>query len=484
MWCFRPSPCCLPWGQGAGEEDDCERFSFEYPDTDQGLPEVEIFHNRLILILEKYQQVDHEGTNFYIWHRKAGSDDWRSSSDDGTFTCAILDELEADTLYEIRITAHKCCQRPKVVDKFMASTRFAGPPEGIHVIELGDGNARLEWEQPAICGPDSPITGYVVQITTTFSSGATEHSEHEFEADVTSYECKVDNQNSYMFKLRAMSNDKYSQASQTGLLLLKHRILRGSSKLQSTQNPPTYLAPLKCVSAGMGTDHNVFEFGTQRKGQESNEKVLMLLGLTGSGKTMLINTLFNYILGVEFADNFRFKICESSLGSRAGTERVTVYRLHHQHGFKISYTLTVIDTPGFDSPYGVLRDKMIVDEIRTLFKRKVAVKRLDAIGFVAKSTDEKLTSAQAFIFESIRTLFGTSMDEKTHLLMTFSDGINKPDILTAINSVKFPYQTSYIFNSQAVYGGDSENNVEAEDSTETAWHWVMSNWKNVLDKCM
>ena len=39
-----------------------------------------------------------------------------------------------------------------------------------------------------------------------------------------------------------------------------------------------------------------------------NAEVYMILGATGSGKTTLINAFANYLWGVEYKDDYRYKI--------------------------------------------------------------------------------------------------------------------------------------------------------------------------------
>ena len=80
------------------------------------------------------------------------------------------------------------------------------------------------------------------------------------------------------------------------------------------------------------------------------DKVLMVVGATGAGKSTLINGFANYIMGVERKDEFRFEVFDeyryghSQLLSQ--TKWITAYTIHQQQGSPLPYTLTIIDTPG------------------------------------------------------------------------------------------------------------------------------------------
>lgn len=151
-----------------------------------------------------------------------------------------------------------------------------------------------------------------------------------------------------------------------------------------------------------------------RIGRGETEKVFMVVGATGAGKTTLINGMVNYILGVEWKDDFRFKlITEETQQSQAHsqTQDITAYTFHPMKGSPIPFTFTIIDTPGFGGTEGLERDKKITEQIKEFFSIPPpdGIDHLDGIGFVVQASQARLTRTQECIFDSILSIFGNDV---------------------------------------------------------------------------
>ena len=121
-------------------------------------------------------------------------------------------------------------------------------------------------------------------------------------------------------------------------------------------------------------------------------------------------------------------------------------------GFQINYNLNIIDTPGFGDTRGILRDKELVEQIRHFFTSSgdQGIDELNAVCFVVKSSEVRLTPTMRYIFDSILAVFGKDIEKHIHILMTFADG-DEPPALKAVKSSNVPFKKAFVFNNSALF---------------------------------
>ncbi|KAL3989019.1 hypothetical protein ACER0C_013337 [Sarotherodon galilaeus] len=236
-----------------------------------------------------------------------------------------------------------------------------------------------------------------------------------------------------------------------------------------TGSLPIYIIPLK------KNDFNVDGCRRFTFGKESSKpnRTIMVLGATGAGKTTLINGMINYILGVKWDDPYRFKLVDegqSTSQAHSQTSEVTVYKVNHQEGFQIEFSLTIVDTPGFGDTRGIERDREIVEQLRNLFSAQGGVSEIDAVCFVAQAALARLTPTQKYVFDSVLSIFGKDVAENIRVLVTFADG-QRPPVLEAINASGVPCPKSedglpvhFKFNNSALFANNKS--VEAESMND------------------
>ena len=215
----------------------------------------------------------------------------------------------------------------------------------------------------------------------------------------------------------------------------------------------------KCIVT-VHPNESVNNFQTQ-----INEKVLMLVGATGAGKSTLINGIVNYIMSVQWQDTFRFKlICDGEKKSQAHsqTSKITAYSFPTSC---LSYTLTVIDTPGFGDTRGMENDKVIMEQIKTLFScgGPSSVDQIDGVGFVVQASSPRLTPTMKYIFDSVLSIFGNDIASNIFLLITFADN-KTPPVLSAVKAANIPYCADFRFNNSALYSNETN-----DEFSETFW---------------
>ncbi|KAG2456304.1 STXA protein, partial [Polypterus senegalus] len=276
----------------------------------------------------------------------------------------------------------------------------------------------------------------------------------------------------YQFRHRAVCQVGVSQASDTievktlpvkklkGKFAIKHQ----SEKIKDG-NPGLYLLPLK--SEFINNENNIAKWTFGNRTSNKPGKTIMVLGATGSGKSTLINGMVNYILGVQWEDDLRFKLIhEETSKSQASsqTSAVTAYEMNYQNYFKVPYSFTIVDTPGFGDTRGIDRDKQITEQIRECFSSPQGVQHITTVCFVVQASQARLTHTQKYIFDSILSIFGKDIANNILVLITFADG-QRPPVLDAITESNIPFPKDdkgsplfFKFNNSALFANNDETN--------------------------
>ena len=79
--------------------------------------------------------------------------------------------------------------------------------------------------------------------------------------------------------------------------------------------------------------------------------------------------------------------------------------------------MKIIDTPGYGDTRGIERDKEITAQIKKLFNEEI--NSLNAVCFVIKSSNNRLTHSQRYILSSFLDLFGEDVSQIFIFILIF-----------------------------------------------------------------
>ncbi len=438
--------------------------------------------------------------SYCISYQSAQSSEWTEMYTDGVSDQVTVKQIKPHIEY--CFTCKAVCRPGVSLTSDTTSffrTRPCAPPGAPTVKQVESESVTVVWDVPTSVGEDVLVTGYVLEFRECTKDQENEKPWKSVKSTIR--ECTLQGlkqDTDYTVRVFAScGNDGVSLPSPENVFSASFKgketnkdgsalFLNQSSRIKKG-NPSIHSLTLHQKMAE-NVSFNQYVFG--RKVEDVKNKVILLLGSTGSGKTTLINVMANYILGVKWQDEYRFKLINEVTNrtqAESQTSIVSSVELYNQPGFQIPYSLTIVDTPGFGDTRGIAHDKLIAEQIKSFLCSPLGIDHIDAVCFVVQASLARLSANQRYIFDSVLSIFGKDIAENIIVLVTFADGKDVP-VLEAIKAAELPCQknkkgqpTHFQFNNSAVYAdkkieetttfdNDSDDNDDGGDQlTELVW---------------
>ncbi|XP_045203645.2 uncharacterized protein LOC123556761 [Mercenaria mercenaria] len=359
------------------------------------------------------------------------------------------------------------------------TTECPGKPRPLDI--LSD-NITLSWEPPLVFGDDDY---YQISYKEIGCDRRWRYFPGEYK-ETTATLSKLKSNASFVFRDRAVYLDRegpYS-AESDALTTCQSPAFRfatvSTNELNADSSPTIFPVP---VTETTSERHKAGKIRTFEIGEPlvriDKSKTIILVGATGSGKSTLVDGLINYVLGVNWDDTYRFTVKVVTKGDAERRENkalsqedwITCYTLNPENGSRLSYQLNIIDTPGFGDIRGMERDQAMVDQVRILFseEKPEGISNIDAVCFLLKAPDARLTLPQMYIFQSVMSLFGNDVERNICSLITFADG-KEPPVLAAMKASGLPFGCTFAFNNCALYA----KNVKLSNASLSPMFWDIS----------
>lgn len=150
-------------------------------------------------------------------------------------------------------------------------------------------------------------------------------------------------------------------------------------------------------------------------------------------------------------------------------------------GNRLPYTLNIIDTPGFGYAIEFERDQRTIDQIRQLFLETgtKGVRFLDAVCFIVRAPDTRLTVAQKYMFCSILSLFGKDIESNICTLITFANGA-EPPVFGSLKKAGIPLGPFFEFNNSALFA--ENKNLTSTSLSQMTWDMGFKSFEKFIEE--
>ncbi|KAG8127239.1 hypothetical protein E2320_014165 [Naja naja] len=455
------------------EDGDLVSKDFELPSKPLPFLISEVTHNRIHLKFQPAEYGKATISNYLVKYKVAGEENWKTVRTEDAREIFLLKDLPPNTEYQFQYAA--CCKLGRSKSSELSppiKTLPISPPEKLSMVTASSSIISVAWMSPSIVASGVVVKEYKVeyrtveagtgkdqiQVSTVCDNGALSVPSKEVAISTTLEKENADN--------------------------VAHQFLQKSSLVEDRQ-PLVFALPLEKVPSDASTSCLMYQLG--EKNLEVPNKVILVMGATGCGKTTLISGMINYILGVQWEDNFRFKLIHETTQRReagSSTSEVRAYVVNHQKGFRIPYSFTIIDTPGFGGTRDAEQDKLVGEQLLEFFSTPGGIDHMDAICLVAQAFLAPSTHAQKCIFDSMLSMLGKDLEDNIQLLTTFAEG-ETPPVLEALKEADLPCAQDkspqhFRFNHSALFA-PRENGGSPNAAAEMFWKMSTESMKDFFD---
>ncbi|XP_028606134.2 uncharacterized protein LOC114607265 isoform X1 [Podarcis muralis] len=430
-------------------------------------------------------------SSYQVEYKIAGEGNWEIVNTENSQETFQVRGLKPDSEYQFRYSARSKPGLSETSDLSRSvQTLPTSPPGKPRVIIAESSKISLVWQSPKVIGAD--IQEYKVEYRGLVGD---KDRWNEKRTGARTESCQLDGlkpHRTYRLRVSAVCFDGAEsepseeteistamEEEEDGANILARKYLQESTPVEDGQ-PSVYVLPLEATS-DQSAPVQTYQLG--KENMQVPNKVIVMMGATGSGKTTLVNAMINHILGVQWEDDFRFKLIQAESQS----SEVTAYVVHHQKGFEVPYSLTFIDTPGFGDMGGRKQYKRITKQIREFFSTPGGTDHVDVICIVLQASSAALTRAQKYAFDSVLSIFGTDIRNNIQILITFADGHSLP-VLEAMKKEDVPCikdssgsPVHFKFSNSALFASNSEENEGNLNPNDKFWKMSTASMKTFFD---
>ncbi|MBN3315934.1 STXB protein, partial [Atractosteus spatula] len=338
------------------EEGRLVNKDFHPPSKPEAPLVVERSHNSITLKLTPPAYGSKETVQYKVYYTDSEQtqnvsdlEEWKCVETCEVKECFTVSGLSPHKKYMFRYAAVTKLGKSTASDSVTASTLPAGPPRDFAVLEEGHTRIKIQWAKPVTIA-DQIVRKYIIEYK--------KHGTEKWTSEVLEgcqtipFEMRdLTPDTTYSIRVLASCGDNGIGAPSKVLQATtkKSRYLERSDLLRSVE-PALYKLHLQeqTVDEEQYTRLCTLAQLEDVCCDDSMERTILVLGTRAHYKAMLINAMFNYILGVSFEDDYRFVVTDPACSEvDLDTQWMTIYKIVCEKGFRIPYTLTIIDAPAY-----------------------------------------------------------------------------------------------------------------------------------------